>query len=134
MRFVGTYSNQNIRLDWPCSFNDKTITRKEDLSYLIPPMAQVGDTSGVTVFQTAMETLEGRPSIIKKHCLAAIQKGHTECLWLCMKRCGRTLAKDIPPASKYGCLITLVDIRKQCGWWKKYSLYSAKGIEEVMVR
>lgn len=81
-----------------------------------------------------MESLEGRPSVIQKYCLAAEQKDQIECLWLCMKRRGRIFAKDIPLVSKDGRLLTSVDIRKECGWWKQYSLYSAKGIEEIMVR
>jgi hypothetical protein len=97
-------------------------------------MAQVSDIVTATALQTVKKPPGGRLSVIHKYCLRAIEKDHTECLWLCMRRRGRILAKDIPLASKYGCLITLFDVRKQCGWWKRYSLYSAKGIEEVMVK
>lgn len=97
-------------------------------------MAQVSDIVGAMAPEIFTKQLEGRPSVILKHCLRAIQKDHTECLWLCMRHRGRILAKDIPLASKDGCLITMYDLRKECGWWKRYSLYSAKGIKEVMVR
>jgi hypothetical protein len=96
-------------------------------------MAQVGDIVRPKALQTTTNSLEGRPSTIQKYCLAAIDKGHVQCLWLCMRRRGRMLARDIPLASKNKCFVTLIDVRKQFGWWKRYSLYSAKGIEEVMV-
>ena len=97
-------------------------------------MAQVQDSSkGVTLETVFMKPPEGLPSIIQKHCLRALKEKHEECLWLCMKRRGRMVAKDIPVSAKDPNQITLFDLRKQCSWWKRYSLYSAKGVKEVMV-
>jgi hypothetical protein len=96
-------------------------------------MAQIGGIDESEALRAKVKSVEGRPSAIQEYCLAAINKGHSQCLWLCMERQGRTLAKDIPLASENGCIVTMVDVRKQCGWWKRYSLYSATGIEEVMV-
>jgi hypothetical protein len=96
-------------------------------------MAQIQDSSEAGALETVFAKLpEGLPSIIQKYCLRALEQKHEECLWLCTTRRGRTFAKDMPTV-KDGCQITLFDLRKQCSWWNRYSLYSAQGVKEVMV-
>ena len=97
-------------------------------------MSQVQDCSeGMALESVFAKPLEGRPSVIQKHCLRALEQKHDVCLWLCTKRRGHTFAKDIPLSIKDGCKITLFDLRKHCSWRERYSLYSAKEVKEVMV-
>jgi hypothetical protein len=58
--------------------------------------------------------------------------GHEEFIWLCIKRGRRYSLVDIPFQTN-GQITRLQDIRKQYNWWKRYSLYSAIGVKEVMV-
>ncbi len=74
----------------------------------------------------------GRPSVIKDYCLEAINEGHTKCIWVCMKRGRKWIAKDIK-LEAWDSPLGVYDLRKMCGWWKRHSLYSAVGVKEVMV-
>ncbi|KAF2176536.1 hypothetical protein K469DRAFT_400765 [Zopfia rhizophila CBS 207.26] len=78
-------------------------------------------------------TGRGKDSVIAEYCRRAIKNGHTECIWLCMKRGRRCLVKDIQFKSN-GHIVGLHDIRRRYSWWKSHSLYSAVGVKEVMVR
>lgn len=74
----------------------------------------------------------GLPSVVADYCQQALKNGHEECIWLCMKRGGRFIAKDIP-LNTDECTVGLEDIRKRSSWWKRHSLYSAVGVKEVLV-
>ncbi|KAF7508665.1 hypothetical protein GJ744_009057 [Endocarpon pusillum] len=73
---------------------------------------------------------EGKPSVIQAYCQRAIDQGNTECGWVCMRRGNRTIAKDIQ-LNNCGFQPDLRGLRKQCGWWKRHSLFSAVGCKEV---
>ena len=79
----------------------------------------------------------GKPSIIADLCQAAISEGRTQCIWISYQRNGRTLAKDIHVRDGIveGTQKTfhLCSFANHYGWWKRFSIYSAKGVKEVMV-
>lgn len=74
----------------------------------------------------------GKQSVVKHYCLQAIKEGHTKCIWLCMKRGRRWIAKDIK-LEACDSPLGVGELRKMCGWWKRHSLYSVVGVKEVMV-
>ncbi|KAF2192843.1 hypothetical protein K469DRAFT_551488 [Zopfia rhizophila CBS 207.26] len=83
-------------------------------------------------FVWALSRERGHPSVIAEYCQQAIENGHEECIWLCMKRGRRFIVKDLPLKTD-GKSIGLYDIRKQCSWWKRHSLYSVLGVKEILV-
>lgn len=62
-----------------------------------------------------------------------MDRGYTECIWLCMQRGRKWIAKDIQLASAHRRL-GIDDLRRQGGWWKRYSMFSAVGVKEIKVR
>lgn len=73
-----------------------------------------------------------KDSIIAEFERREIRPGYEKCIWLCIKRGGRYSLVDVPFKTN-GQITRLQDIRKQYGWWKRCSLYSAIGVKEVMV-
>ena len=41
------------------------------------------------------EKAKGRLSIISGYCREAINQGHERCVWLCFKRNGKVIARDV---------------------------------------
>lgn len=84
----------------------------------------------------SLEQIEhGKPSLLKSYCEQAIYHGgpEAECIWLCMQNGRKWIAKDIkfdPEKHSLG----IVQLRRQCGWWKRHSMYAAMGVKEVQVR
>ena len=74
----------------------------------------------------------GKETVIKGYCQRAITAGYKNCIWLCMRRGNRTIAKDIP-LSEIDEPLDICGLRKQLGWWKRHSLYSAVAVKEVWV-
>lgn len=50
-----------------------------------------------------------------------------------MKKGKRWIAKDIN-IEKTGYVLGITELRKQCSWWKRHSLFSVVEVREVMVR
>jgi hypothetical protein len=73
-----------------------------------------------------------RPLVVKDYCLQAIKEGHTKCIWLCMRHGKKWIAKDVKAGARDSPL-SVYELRKMCGWWKRHSLYSAVGVKGVMV-
>jgi hypothetical protein len=76
--------------------------------------------------------LTGRPSVIYDYCAAKPEDAR--CIWICMKKRGKWIAKDIPILVDADETLGIYKLRQICGWWKRHSLYSATGVKEVMVR
>jgi hypothetical protein len=74
----------------------------------------------------------GQPPVIIDHCQEALDQGRTEYIWLCMRRGGGTNAKDIQ-LSNGDTPLGIYDLRKECGWWKRHSMFSVIGVKEVLV-
>jgi hypothetical protein len=75
----------------------------------------------------------GKPSVVHSYCQRAIDRGHTECVWLALQRGRKWIAKDIP----LGCEdkpFGIYELRKISGWWKRHSMFSAVGVKEIKVR
>lgn len=89
--------------------------------------------SPVNPFKGSFHIENGRPSIIHEHCLKAFRGGHKKCIWICMKKRNRWIAKDIC-LEKKGLVLGIPELRMKCSWWKQHSLYSVVGVKEVMVR
>ncbi|OJJ80560.1 uncharacterized protein ASPGLDRAFT_28930 [Aspergillus glaucus CBS 516.65] len=79
------------------------------------------------------EKEKGRPSVIYDYCRKALEQGHEECIWICMKRGGKWIAQDIK-LEESSFPIRVDELRKIFSWWKRYSFYSAVGVKEVMIR
>ncbi|KAL2817782.1 hypothetical protein BJX63DRAFT_92184 [Aspergillus granulosus] len=87
------------------------------------------DTESLNPFIRA-ENMEGRKSEIYDYCKG--KQDGAECIWICMKRGGRWIAKDIQlEESKPS--IYIHELRRISSWWKQYSFYSAVGVKEVMI-
>ena len=78
------------------------------------------------------EEEEGRPSVVYDYCRKALEQGHKECIWICMKRGGKWIAQDIK-LEESSFPIRVDELRKIFSWWKRYSFYSAVGVKEAMV-
>lgn len=50
-----------------------------------------------------------------------------------MKKGKRWIAKDIS-VERTGYVLGIPELRKQCSWWKRHSLFSVVGVKEIMVR
>jgi hypothetical protein len=85
------------------------------------------------VFRELQDVECGKPSVINSYCQQAIDRGHRECIWFCIKRGRRWIAKDIQLRIEDRPL-GIYELRKQCGWWKRHSLFSAVGVKEIKVR
>jgi hypothetical protein len=74
----------------------------------------------------------GKPSIIKFYCEQAMRTTgrDSECIWVCIKRGRRWIAKDIQLSERP---LGVYELRKLCGWWKRHSLFSAVGVRDVKV-
>ena len=83
------------------------------------------------------DEVAGKDSVLAALCTAAISEGRTHSVWICYKSNGRTLAKDISmrDSKLQGVRKTfrLCSLAREYGWWKQFSIYSAKGVKEVMV-
>ncbi|KAH7121404.1 hypothetical protein EDB81DRAFT_913581 [Dactylonectria macrodidyma] len=79
---------------------------------------------------------KGRKTIIADYCQRRSEKerGYKECVFLCLRRGRRYYAIDIPIKLDDPTL-GLDRLRKESGpWWKRYSLYSAVGVQEINMR
>ena len=75
---------------------------------------------------------DGKASIINDYCADAVRHGKEECFWICVPHHRRIIAKDIAmPSDKP--TFQLHDLANECGWWKRWSLYSAIRFKEVEV-
>lgn len=74
----------------------------------------------------------GRKSTIADYCRENIESKKEKCIWLCIRRGRRYSLVDIPLVQNEQ-EIGLHAIRKRYSWWKRYSLYSAVAVKEVMV-
>ena len=86
----------------------------------------------VNPFEGSSYIENGRPSIIHEYCLKADRKGRKKCIWICMKKRNRWIAKDMPLENE-GQVLGIPELRMQCSWWKRHSLVSVIGVKEVMV-
>lgn len=75
---------------------------------------------------------QGKPSVIKWYCEQAMDtRGkESECIWVCFKRGQRWIAKDVQLSERP---LGVYELRRLCGWWKRHSLFSAVGVQEVKV-
>ncbi|KAL4887787.1 hypothetical protein BDV59DRAFT_189941 [Aspergillus ambiguus] len=89
-------------------------------------------SSGYHHFRDA-EKEEGRPSVLYDYCKNALDQGHENCIWICMKNGGKWIAQDIR-LEESSLPIRLNELRKIFSWWKQYSFYSAIGVREIMIR
>ena len=79
-----------------------------------------------------LNEIEGKESVIRKHCEDAIRRGDTQCIWLCIPQNKTWVARDIPLSSN-GKPLAIYDLRKQLSWWKRIALKSAVGLVETSV-
>lgn len=78
------------------------------------------------------ENNPGRPSVIYDYC--ATKPEDARCIWICFRKRGKWIAKDIPILVDEAQILEVYKLRQIYGWWKRHSLYSATGVKEVMVR
>jgi hypothetical protein len=81
---------------------------------------------------SSQDSKRGRPSVIHEYCLNAQNEEHTKCIWVCMKKGKKWIAKDIK-IDKMDGVLGIPELRQQYSWWKRHSLYSVMGVKEVMV-
>jgi hypothetical protein len=84
-----------------------------------------------SVFQDPQHIEHGKPSVIKSYCEQIGNHGK-ECIWLCMQRGRKWIAKDIKLEIENQPL-GIYELRKQCGWWKRHSMFSVVGVKEIKV-
>jgi hypothetical protein len=84
-----------------------------------------------SVFQDPQHIEHGKPSVIKSYCEQVGNHGK-ECIWLCMQRGRKWIAKDIKLEIENQPL-GIYELRKQCGWWKRHSMFSVVGVKEIKV-
>lgn len=84
-----------------------------------------------TSLMTPLHGMRGRESTIADYCRKAIDK-YDNCIWLCIRHGRRYSLVDIPLRQDEQEL-GLHAVRKRYSWWKRYSLYSAVAVKEVMV-
>lgn len=76
----------------------------------------------------------GRRSIIADHCHAKKQAGHSECIFLCVRRDEQYYAIDIP-VDENETTLGLDVLHKASGpWWKRFSLRSPISVQQVQMR
>ena len=49
-----------------------------------------------------------------------------------MKRGRKYIVKDVP-IETHNSPLRIYDLRRLCGWWKRYSLFSVDGVKEILV-
>jgi hypothetical protein len=98
------------------------------------PVSLVSERSTTTRQPCQKPGLEekGRPSVIEAYCRQAIDLKDTESIWFCMQRGRKWIAMDVQPAS-VAKRLGIEEPRKQDGWWKRHSMFSAVGVKEVKV-
>lgn len=99
---------------------------------LNPTLQSSAGPSPVNPLKGSTYTEKGRPSIIHEYCLKADREGRNKCIWICMKKRNRWIAKDMC-LEKEGLVLGMPELRMQCSWWRRHSLYSVVGVKEVMV-
>jgi len=88
-----------------------------------------------SVFLNLEQIEHGKPSLLMSYCAQAISHGglEAECIWLCMPNGRKWIAKDIKFDTENPTL-GIEQLRKQYGWLKRRSLFSAVGVKGVLVR
>jgi hypothetical protein len=79
------------------------------------------------------EIEHGKPSVIHSYCQRAIDQGRKECIWLCIQRGRKWIAKDIQLETEdkaFG----ISELRRMSGWWKQHSMFSTVAVKEIRVR
>ena len=83
------------------------------------------------------QEVNGKDSIIADYCQTALAAHKTDCFWICYRMHNRMLAKDIVVTTEDKNIdelsFRLCKVAYQCGWWKRFSIYSAVGVKEVEV-
>ena len=83
------------------------------------------------------QKVKGKESVIADYCKTALAEYKTHCFWMCYRLQGRMLAKDIIATTEDKNIdklsFRLCKLAYQCGWWKRFSVYSAVGVVEVEV-
>ncbi|KAL4819761.1 hypothetical protein BDW67DRAFT_154087 [Aspergillus spinulosporus] len=94
----------------------------------------MAENNTVNPFEQAFEK-EGRRSVIYDYCQNLQKEGHEQCIWICLRRGGKWIARDIPvKEQEKGIQICVGELRKLSRWWKRHSFYSAVGVQEAMIR
>jgi hypothetical protein len=89
-------------------------------------------TTALLPYQKPHPGQKGRPSVIASYCNDTIARGDEECIWFCMQRGRKWIAKDVHPTTEAKRL-GIDELRRHGGWWKRYSMFSAVGVKEVNV-
>jgi hypothetical protein len=66
----------------------------------------------VSVFLNSLWKGEGKLTAIKDYCQQTIDQELNECIWLCMRRGGGTIAEDVQ-LSQHSAALGIDDLRKQ---------------------
>lgn len=82
-------------------------------------------------FEEALKGTKGKESMIAEYCRHSTRSKHA-CIWLCIKRGRKYRLVDVPIHQNQH-VIGLGEIGKHYSWWRRYSLYSVVGVEEIMV-
>jgi hypothetical protein len=104
-------------------------TQQESIS-----MQDVNSTSSdcsMNPFEDALKGTKGKESMIAEYCRHSTRSKHA-CIWLCIKRGRKYRLVDVPIHQNQH-VIGLREIGKHYSWWRRYSLYSVVGVEEIMV-
>ena len=77
---------------------------------------------------------KGQQSIVAEYCeRRLVELGYEQCIILVLRRGGKYQAMDIP-VNRADPKLGLDRLRRESGpWWKRWSLYSAVGVQEVDV-
>ena len=98
-------------------------------------MADIENGTTTPLFRTVEDP--GKDYILSEYCKGARNRGRAHCLWICFHRHGRTVAEDISiemgHSKKGQGTFRLSSLAHRYGWWKRFSIYSAKGVREVKV-
>lgn len=110
------------------------IRRFENAKFKGWEQQQVARWIMMTGAKDSPDSLCGRKTIIAGYCERRLQKkGHENCVFLCLKRGRKHYAIDIP-IERDKPNLGLDRLRRESGpWWKRWSLYSAIGVQEVNV-
>jgi hypothetical protein len=97
-------------------------------------MQDVGSSNSnclISPFEEALSGNQGKESMIAEYCRHPTRSQHA-CIWLCIKHGRKYRLVDVTINPNQD-VIGLPDIRRHCGWWRRYSLYSVVGVREMMV-
>ena len=98
-------------------------------------MVDIENRTTTPLFRRAEDP--GKDSVLSEYCKGAINRGRAHCLWICFDRHGRTLAEDISielgDSNNGQGTFRLGSLAHRYGWWKRFSIYSAKRVREVKV-